>query len=105
MTTTDGGHLWFEVVHGADELRITLSGEIDLTNADLLRSALRTALEDDLPVCLDLQGVSFMDSAAISAMIKAGREAGRGSLRIVNARPLVQRILQVTGIDETLSFS
>lgn len=81
----------------ADERQVTLliSGELDLQEADELRIWLSAGLETEpeLPFVVDLAGVRFLDSIAVSQLIHAqrlARGAGR-EFRIENPRPPVVR--------------
>jgi anti-sigma B factor antagonist len=82
---------------------VEAAGEVDLTTSLTLDAALNQALLESPPtVVLDLTGVTFVDSSGL-AMLVAVRKAARskgGELRLVNPRPNVQSVLQVTGLDQ-----
>lgn len=86
-----------------------VSGELDINARDDLREAILTALgggaahDGDTTlgcdVVVDLGGVSFIDSEALSALIdgyNAARERTAG-FRVVNAKGVVERVLTVSG--------
>src|SRR3954451_6968056 len=79
---------------------VSVSGELDLASADEFSSAVRTELATGA-VAIDLQKVSFMDSAGVRALKTAVREAeehGR-QLRICSRmQPSVVQILELTGM-------
>jgi anti-sigma B factor antagonist len=82
---------------------VTAAGEIDLTNAEYLRDALLSALNagaDSLVV--DLTGASFLDSAGVTALVRASRRAGASdaALRLAVTAPAVLRVLNLVGIDQ-----
>ncbi|MET9852474.1 STAS domain-containing protein [Streptomyces sp. NPDC006450] len=90
-----------EVAPGAArDVRVRVSGEIDLSNASALRRTLLIALaahRGDL--FLDLQRVSFCDCSALNALLAVRRtalQAGR-RLHITAAGRPVERLLQLTG--------
>src|SRR3954470_21933327 len=90
-----------ETVPGQDGLTtVSVSGELDLASAGEFSSAGRTALAKGA-VAIDLQKVSFMDSAGVRALNAAVREAeehGR-QLRICGPmQPSVVQILELTGM-------
>ena len=90
-----------EIVAGRDGLAtVSVSGELDLASAGEFSSAVRTALATGA-VAVDLQAVSFMDSAGVRALNTAVREAeehGR-ELRICGPmQPSVVQILELTGM-------
>ncbi|HET9938853.1 MAG TPA: STAS domain-containing protein [Gaiella sp.] len=50
---------------GAESVRVTVSGEIDLSNADGLERELLTALAPARAVTIDLREVTYMDSQGV----------------------------------------
>jgi anti-sigma B factor antagonist len=87
--------------------RVALLGELDLATAAVAEEGLRAA-EAAAPhrLKLDLTGLTFMDSTGLRLVIAAAaraREAGR-SLVVVRGPAAVQRVFEVTGVDERLEF-
>lgn len=81
---------------------VTAAGEIDLTNADGLRDALLSALNAGaLGLVVDLTAATFLDSAGVSALVRASRRAAatEASLRLAVTGPAVLRVLNLVGID------
>ena len=92
----------------ADGALITVSGEIDSTTAPGLRTCLLEVLDrpGTLTVEVDLTGVTFLDSAGLSALANAHRaaEAGGRSLRMrVGDTRAVVRPLQITGLSDVFT--
>ena len=87
----------------ADGCTITVSGEIDSTTAPGLRSCLLEVLErpGTMSVEVDLTGVTFLDSAGLSALATAHRAAEAGGctlqMRVGGTRAVV-RPLEITGL-------
>lgn len=82
---------------------ITATGEIDLTNAEYLRDALLSALNAGAAVLVaDLTSVTFLDSAGVTALVRASRRAGasEAELRLAVAAPPVLRVLNLVGVDQ-----
>lgn len=79
------------------------SGEIDIDNAPILEDRLRGLVEQGHTV-LDLSGVTFLDSTALSAVIVAYRrgQAMGHNLRLAGAGGWARRILQITELDAVL---
>ncbi len=80
---------------------VTIRGELDVAAVPLLSEYLAQVLRRRPRLMIfDLSGVSFMDCAAAAAIIKAG-SALPGSPRPVlcHPRPLVRRLLSLTGLD------
>jgi anti-sigma B factor antagonist len=55
-----------------------LTGEVDLSNAAGLEERITTAAGDDLPLVVDLTGVTFLDSAGVRLLdhLVAARQPG-----------------------------
>lgn len=77
-----------------------LVGELDVSSAEALADLLTTELAAPGDVTLDLRGLRFMDSAGIHLFIKtAVGLRGRGSLRLVEPRSGVARVIETTGLE------
>lgn len=75
-------------------------GELDLAAVPELRTRLAAAHRDGARIVLDLRGVTFLDSAALSVVLAADRRlaASGGSLRLEHASPAVRRVLRICGL-------
>jgi anti-sigma B factor antagonist len=80
---------------------VSLAGELDLYNAEDVRSALRDALAGDPAVLVvDLEQVSFIDSTALGVLIEAfSMMADRRGFRLAAPGLEVTRALEVSGLD------
>ncbi|MFI5908983.1 STAS domain-containing protein [Dactylosporangium sp. NPDC051541] len=85
---------------------LSVRGEIDHSNAATLRQEIVSAAADRRPSSLrvDLGLVTFLDSAAVGALVGAQREAGAEGVRLVVSRasPFVHRQLRIAGVHELL---
>jgi anti-anti-sigma factor len=85
---------------------LSVRGEIDHSNATTLRQEIVSAATDRRPgaLRLDLGLVTFLDSAAVGALVAAQREAGAEGVRVVvwRASPFVHRQLRIAGVHEML---
>jgi anti-anti-sigma factor len=95
-----------EVVRLSDPALLRVSGELDLaTKADLLTVLEPLWVDGPGTVELDMAGVSFIDSSAISALVhlhRKGQDDGR-SLVIRNPSSPVARVLEVSGVDALIA--
>jgi anti-sigma B factor antagonist len=93
------------VVHEERGLVLRVAGEIDIATVPLLRAGIdRAVASSDLPVWVDLGGVTFLDSSGIAALVAAHRaleEASRG-FGVRNLSPTVRRVFSVTGLEQLL---
>jgi anti-sigma B factor antagonist len=84
---------------------IVAAGEIDLTNAESLRDALLSALNAGAPgLIVDLTATTFLDSAGVTALVRASRRASASgaALRLAATAPAVLRVLSLVGIDQLI---
>ena len=88
------------------QVRLGLSGELDLATAELFGEHVVRALAGGATdLVLDLAGVTFCDSTGVDALIKARAEAERRGVRLTaeNARGVTRRSLEITGVLDLLS--
>lgn len=93
----------------ADEIgvtRVSPQGEIDLSNAEMLREALTQRQISLKPTVLDMSSVSFIDSSALLVLMEAdaaSRAAG-GSLVISSPTRVVEKALKLAGLWDRLQI-
>ena len=80
---------------------ISLAGELDLYNAEEVRSALLDACSAEPEVLVvDLEEVRFIDSTALGVLIEArSRMAEGGGFRLAAPGLETRRALEVSGLD------
>ncbi len=82
---------------------ITLAGELDLYNAEEVRTALAKAIDEGAtPIVVDMAAVEFMDSTALGVLIEARSRLGGDGLRLAAPQLGTRRTLQVSGLDRHL---
>jgi anti-sigma B factor antagonist len=82
---------------------VTLAGELDSSTAASLRERVESIPPQPAqPLIFDLTGLQFMDSAGIAVLIGAATKAGSVSLR--NPSPIIQRVLEATGLNNVFSI-
>lgn len=79
---------------------LTLKGEVDISNVADFRRALEAVPREEL-IVVDMSEVEFLDSTALAALVRYRNvTAARGaSVTLVIAKPLVQRIFDITNFD------
>ena len=85
---------------------LTVTGEVDSSTAPSLRAAVDSAFADRVPtLTVDLDGVTFLDSAGLCVLAGAHRRAAEGGvlLRVVASSRAVIRPLQITGLYDLLA--
>lgn len=96
-------------VTDAGEYRILKpTGDLDVYTVGSLRDALGHMIEDETPkVVVDLDGVPFMDSSGLGALmggVRRLREAG-GDLAIACTREQHLKLFAITGFGEGVSIA
>jgi anti-anti-sigma factor len=85
---------------------LTVRGEIDHASSIQVYEAIQRVLRERRPriVRVDLGLVTFLDSAAVGALVNGHRLAAAGDARLVvsNASPFVQRQFTIAGVHELL---
>lgn len=82
---------------------VHLGGELDLYNADEVRSALAQAIDGGAGrVVVDMAEVEFVDSTALGVLIEARSKLGADGLRLAAPQIETRRTLQVSGLDRHL---
>jgi anti-sigma B factor antagonist len=89
------------IERGDGTAKVAVAGEVDLANADRLREALRSALEEARMVLVDLEACTFIDSVGLSVLVEAAR-GGEGAdevLCIVSPSAAVRRLIELTQLE------
>jgi anti-sigma B factor antagonist len=92
----------------SERVCVRVAGELDLATAEGLSSRLAEILTRARTVVLDLGELQFMDSTGLAAIITALRQASDNGAELAIASPLPpqpQRLLELTGVVERLSFT
>lgn len=90
---------------GTNKLLVT--GEVDVSNADELRTAVDSALEGaDGSLTVDLAEVPYIDSTGIGVLVGAAHRASEAGKKLVVARPQknVDRVLGLLGVADDLNI-
>src|SRR5213592_690582 len=90
--------------------QVSLSGELDLGVAVVLRQALDDLIRDDqVRLLIDLSDVSFLDSTALGVLLNTAKKLRRrrGRLAVVCPNPAMRGLFELVGhnllfpVDET----
>src|SRR3954452_643192 len=81
---------------------VTVRGEVDLHTAPKVQYAIEKGSEGVKAVVVDMGGVAFMDSTALSTLMRAKESLERkgASLRLTAPSKAVERIFTVTGFGD-----
>lgn len=86
---------------------VAVAGDIDISTASRLRDALFELAGTAGTLIVDLNRVTFIDSAGLGALVSAYRHATAhgGSLHAVCSRPPIRRLLWLTGVDRRIPLT
>jgi anti-anti-sigma factor len=80
---------------------VAVAGEVDIATVTRLRERLFELAASGRTLVVDLDQVSFIDSAGLAALVGAARRAAAhgASLQVVCARPRTRQLFRLTGLD------
>jgi anti-anti-sigma factor len=88
-------------------IRLEVAGELDLVTVGRLQTAVDEVLQTPqlASVEIDLAQVAFLDSSAVSVLVRSREQAAAGGvhLRVVALQAIPLRVLTVTGVLELLT--
>ena len=84
-----------------------VTGDMDMSTVAGLRERLFALAGSGHPLIVDLNRVTFIDSAGLGALVGAARHADAhgGSLHAVCSRPQVRKLLWLTGVDRRIPLT
>jgi anti-sigma B factor antagonist len=97
--------LEMETNASGDWMVLTVGGEVDLNTAGQLKERINGLIAlGHSNVVVDLEGVEFMDSTGLSALVTGLMRTSEngGDMAVVCTRPQVLRLLALTGLDQVL---
>jgi anti-sigma B factor antagonist len=99
-----------DVVASIDDrlARVAISGELDIQTAPRFIATVHDIAEPPVKrVELNCEGVTFLDSAGVRALIVARNDASRRGVDVVlvERSNAVSRVLEMTGLDRLLTSS
>jgi anti-sigma B factor antagonist len=84
-----------------------VTGEIDISTVAQLRERLFELADNGGTLIVDLNRVTFIDSAGLGALVSAARRVARhgGSLHAVCSRQQTRKLLWMTGVDRRIPLA
>ncbi len=107
VTDVESGRLAIRLVSNPRGVVVTLTGELDLaTTPELDRQLAAIDRTQITRLLIDLGGVTFMDSTGLASIIRAHHlaESNGHILLLRRGTSQVQRLFEVTGVGERLTF-
>jgi anti-sigma B factor antagonist len=102
-----GDTLTITVRSERDAVIAAVTGEIDISTVAQLRERLFELAGNGGTLIVDLNRVTFIDSAGLAALVGAARRAAAhgGSLHAVCSRPQTRKLLWMTGVDRRIPLA
>ena len=91
-----------------DSCSLVIRGDLDIAISGLLRRELEELLALDISrLDVDLSGVLFMDSSALSALVQANEKARQRNQQFTlrHPSPACMKVLSITGLDHVFGLS
>ena len=84
-----------------------VAGEIDVSTVPSLKERLFPLADGGRPLIVDLNGITFIDSTGLGALVATARRASEhgGSLHAVCSQPQTRRLLWLTGVDRRIPLT
>src|SRR3954469_17775556 len=105
---TDDIEIAFTRVETADgQIELHVRGDLDIATSGLLGRELHSLLDLDLPYLgVDLSGVSFIDSSALSVLVRTHERAqNRGHrMQLLHPSPACVKVFTITGLDHVFGL-
>jgi anti-sigma B factor antagonist len=86
---------------------VAVTGEIDISTVTQLRERLFELADNGGTLIVDLNRVTFIDSAGLGALVGTARRVAKhgGSLHAVCSRPQTRKLLWMTGVDRRIPLA
>ena len=96
-----GGALTITVRSERGVVIAAVAGEIDISTVPQLREHLFELADHGATLIVDLNRVTFIDSAGLGALVGTAKRAAAhgGSLQVACGRPKIRRLFRLTGLD------
>jgi anti-sigma B factor antagonist len=94
------------VVRADEEVIVAVRGQIDIASAPELWDQLTEVIPDTKRLVLDLGETEFIDSTALSVIVRALKRLrhGGGDLVIRAPRANARKVFKITGLDRVLTI-
>ena len=89
----------------AGKLTIALDGRLDTTTSPQLEAELRTSVDDVTELVFDLDKLNYISSAGLRVLLAAQKVMNKqGEMTVINAKPDIIEIFEVTGFTDILNI-
>ena len=107
MADLDDGGTTASVVSVSDDPTaptVSIAGEIDISNAEQVKTAVLAAVGDrPQRIIVDVGGLTFMDSSGIAILVQISK--GTAPVELRHPTAIVRRVIEATGLSEHFGMS
>lgn len=92
---------------GNDSAVLSLQGEVDVSNSELVKNAAVSLLADGIKrLVIDLSGTEYLDSAGLGVLVGLLKRVSETEQILVlsGARPQVERVFQITQLSQIFTM-
>jgi anti-sigma B factor antagonist len=94
-------------VEGEDSVVLSLQGEVDVSNSELVKNAALAALAQGAKrLVIDLSGTEYMDSAGLGILVGLLKRVKESDLvmAVAGAKPQVKRVFEITRLNRVFTM-
>jgi anti-anti-sigma factor len=101
-----GDQLDLSGLQQGEDLRIVVAGDLDMATVPDLGAAVAQLARPGMTVSIDLDDLSFIDSAGLHELVrlKEAALAGGWTLELAGVRERVRQVASLCGLDDALVF-
>ena len=93
-----------ERIKNGGALTLVIEGRLDTLSSPMLEEIINAELDGVTELTLDFAGVDYISSAGLRVLLCALKKMGaNGNMRVINVRPMVNEIFDITGFSEILT--
>ncbi len=92
---------------GRNEWDVRLYGEVDIYNADSLKSELHSLIDEKkADIVLDCTSLKYIDSTGLGVLVSALKKVKEAEkqIRIISLKPYIAKIFTLTGLDKIFTI-
>ena len=87
------------------KLTVILEGRLDYNTSPQLEGVLRDSLDGITDLTIDMDSVTYISSAGLRLLLSTQKTMKKqGVMRLINVRPEIMEIFEITGFSEILNI-
>ena len=87
------------------KLTVILEGRLDYNTSPQLEGVLRDSLDGITDLTVDMDSVTYISSAGLRLLLSTQKTMKKqGVMRLINVRPEIMEIFEITGFSEILNI-